>query len=665
MDEGSFFSQAVFSAGGLETISCFIEKGKENVNMEKADIRWLDDPGIFQVNRLPAHSDHVCYPDPESMKKGDSRLYQSLNGTWQFQWSVNAESRPKEFYEEQNSREGFGTIQVPGHMELAGYDRIHYINTMYPWEGQVYRRPAWYSLEAGPMEGQFSQAEYNPVGSYVKIFDLEEGLKGKRVCISFAGVEQAMYVWLNGFFVGYSEDSFTPADFDLTPYIRDEHNVLAVEVHKRSTAAYLEDQDFFRFSGIFRDVTLYAKERVHAEDIWVKPRLCQDGTSGEFSLALRLSAEDEQFQGFSAQYRLEDGQGKILCQGSLPAGPQVVFPTVRLEQVEPWGYGHPRLYELTVELKDSQGRILEIIPWKTGFWRLEISDGVILFNGKRLIINGVNRHEWSAQTGRAITRQDMEADMKIIRRNHINSVRTCHYPNQPLWYHMCDQEGIYLMSETNMESHGSWQKNGRVEPSWNVPGDSPQWKNTVLDRVTSNFETFKNHVSVIFWSLGNESYAGKNIQAMQEYLRGKDPGRLIHYEGVFRNRAYEDTISDMESQMYSPPWDVRAYLENNPKKPFILCEYMHDMGNSLGGMNSYMELLDQYPGYQGGYIWDFIDQALWTEDPVTGEKVLRYGGDFDDRPSDYSFSQNGIVFADRTEKPAMQEVRYYYGKYSE
>ena len=251
--------------------------------------------------------------------------------------------------------------------------------------------------------------------------------------------------------------------------------------------------------------------------------------------------------------------------------------------------------------------------------------------------------------------------MQIFKANNINAVRTCHYPDQIPWYDLCDENGIYMMSETNLESHGSWQKLGGTEPSWNVPGSVSQWKEAVLDRARSNFETFKNHVSILFWSLGNESYAGDDIEAMNAYFKGKKDGRLVHYEGVVQNRAYEDTISDVESRMYATPDEVREYLENNPKKPFILCEYMHDMGNSLGGMDSYIKLLDDFEMYQGGFIWDYIDQAILITDEVTGRKVLRYGGDFDDRPADYEFSGNGIVFADRTEKPAMQEVRYYYG----
>ncbi|MDR3756236.1 glycoside hydrolase family 2 TIM barrel-domain containing protein [Enterocloster sp.] len=639
----------------------------------QADIRWLDDPQVFAVNRLPAHSDHRFYGSMEDCRRKTCGLTQSLNGTWRFQWSKSAGTCPAEFYREDFDTTGFESIQVPGHMELAGYDRIHYINTMYPWEGHLYRRPAWSLPEAGgeAMEGQFSKAEYNPVGSYIREFVLDEGLKGKRVCISFEGVEQALFLWLNGQFVGYAEDSFTPSDFDLTPYIRDGKNVLAAQVHKRSTAAYLEDQDFFRFSGIFRDVTLYAKPEVHVEDMWARAEVAEDCRRGSFSLDLRLSrgndsgpdSENGEYPGYSVRWSLFDGDGRAVARDEAPAAGSLRFGPVAVEDVRLWDHHNPRLYHLEITVLGPDGSEVEAVPYDVGFRRIEIRDQVIRLNGKRLIINGVNRHEWNARTGRVIGMEDMIRDMEILKANHINSVRTCHYPDQIPWYYMCDTCGIYLMAETNLESHGSWQKMGAVEPSWNVPGSLPQWREAVMDRARSNFEVFKNHTSVLFWSLGNESYAGDNLLAMQRFFKEADPGRPVHYEGVFHNRAYEDGISDMESQMYAPPERVEAYLRNRPKKPFILCEYMHDMGNSLGGLKSYMDLLDRYEMYQGGYIWDFIDQALFVKDEVTGREVLRYGGDFDDRPSDYEFSGNGIVFADRTPKPAMQEVRYYYGLY--
>lgn len=626
----------------------------------KPELDWLDDPQIFRINVLPAHSDHRFYETEEDYEQGKERLYQSLNGEWRFLWSKNAAQRPKDFYKEDFDLKDFGSIPVPCHIELAGYDRIHYINTMYPWEGHLYRRPA-FSLEGGSQPGQFSRAEYNPVGSYRREFDLDEGLLGKRVCISFEGVEQAVYVWLNGQFVGYGEDSFTPSDFDLTPYVREKGNVLAVEVHKRSTAAYLEDQDFFRFSGIFRNVTLYAKPAAHVEDLWAKPVLGGDNRSGELSVELRLSVEE--LSDYQVAVVLKDEKGKILLEQSLPAAKTVCMQAQHLEGIRPWDHDCPCLYRLEVRLLAGDGRLIEIVPYELGFRRIVLEDGVMKLNGRRLILNGVNRHEWNARSGRVIDEADMKADLACFHENYINSVRTCHYPNQISWYGMCDREGIYVMAETNLESHGSWQKKGVDEPSWNVPGSIPQWRGAVMDRMRTNFETFKNHASILFWSLGNESFAGENIRQMQEYIKEKHDGRLVHYEGVFHNRAYEEQISDMESQMYAPPWEVERYCAEKGKKPFVLCEYMHDMGNSLGGMQSYMTLLDKYERYQGGFIWDFIDQALWVRDEVTGKEVLRYGGDFDDRPSDYEFSGNGILFADRTPKPAMQEVRYYYGRY--
>ncbi len=639
----------------------------------KAEIRWLDDPEVFRVNQVQAHSDHAYYAGYQEMEEGKESLTQSLNGLWKFCYSKNAMERPIKFYEPEFDCSEMDDITVPMHIELAGYDKIHYINTMYPWEGHLYRRPAYSLLQAGNGKGMFSEAPYNPVGSYRRNFDIKESLRGKRVSICFEGVEQAMYVWLNGSFVGYAEDSFTMSEFDLTPYLKEKGNVLAVEVHKRSTAAFLEDQDFFRFFGIYRNVTLKAKPEVHVEDVWLKPVLMEDGSGGSLAADLKISAHKN--QKFFACLKLKNKENE-LCLDCPVEVKEVLDATSEtniyrvysgslqeqlLDKIIPWDNHQPYLYEALIELKDENGKILEVVPYHIGFRRLEIVDKVIKLNGKRLIINGVNRHEWSAQSGRCISKAEMQQDMECMIKNNINSVRTSHYPNQIPWYYLCDENGIYVMAETNLESHGSFQKFGGNEVSWNVPGSLPQWKEAVLDRARSNFEALKNHTSVLFWSLGNESYAGDDIEAMNAYFKEKQDGRLVHYEGVHHNRVYEDTISDVESRMYAKPEEVEEYLQNAPKKPYLLCEYMHDMGNSLGGMGSYIRLLDKYEMYHGGYIWDFIDQALWVHDDTTGRSVLRYGGDFDDRPSDYEFSANGIVFADRREKPAMQEVRYYYG----
>ena len=630
-----------------------------------ADMKWLDNPEVFRVNQLEAHSDHCYYLDYSDMKKEKNPLFQSLNGQWEFSYSKNVKSRPVNFYEETFDASGFDKIMVPGHIELAGYDKIRYINTMYPWEGKEYHRGA-YSMEAtGAEEGMFSEAQYNPVGSYIKYFDLDKNMCGKRIHICFEGVEEAMYLWLNGQFIGYAEDSFTPSEFDLTPYIKEKGNVLAVQVHKMSTAAFLEDQDFFRFFGIFRNVTLKAIPDVHLEDVWFKPVLNQDNESGSVSVSMKVSATDS--QNVTAGFILKDREENILVEKSLQLNKENNHLEgticVDLESVKLWDNHNPYLYHAYVELKAEDGSLAEVIPYDIGFRRIEIIDKVVYLNGKRLVITGVNRHEWNARTGRCIGIEDMKADISCILRNNINSVRTCHYPDQIPWYYMCDDAGIYVMAETNLESHGSFQKLGAIEPSCNVPGSIPQWIGAVLERAKNNFETFKNHTSILFWSLGNESYAGDDIEAMNVYFAEKKDGRLVHYESSYYNRAYEDTISDFETRMYAKPEDVEEYLNNSPKKPYILCEFMHDMGNSMGGLGSYMKLIDKYDMYHGGFIWDFIDQAIMVKDSVTGKDVLRYGGDFDDKPSDYEFSANGIVFADRKEKPAMQEVRYYYGLY--
>ena len=610
------------------------------------DLHWLEDPQVWQVNRLDAHSDHPWYHQGQTLR-------QSLDGTWRFAWSPRPADRPADFWREGGEPAEFGTIQVPGHMELQGYGQVQYTNTLYPWDGAAALRPPHIDWDN------------NPVGSYLRTFDLDEPLRGKRVCISFQGVEQAMFVWLNGQFVGYAEDSFTPSEFDLTPWIRDTDNRLCVEVYKYSSAAWIEDQDFFRFSGIFRSVYLYAKPALHLEDLWLRPTLEGDG-SGSLRIRLKLSAAWQGPVTDPAQARVHcrvDGpDGRALFDGALAltaaedgaleAGPLPMGP------VRPWRHEDPCLYPVTLTLADAAGREQEVVPQKIGFRRFGIEDGIMKLNGQRLILKGVNRHEWSAEKGRAIDEADMRRDLQAVLDSGANAVRTCHYPDQSLWYTLCDEAGIYLIDETNLESHGSWNKMGKVDPEWNVPGSLPEWEGCVVDRARSMFERDKNHPSILFWSCGNESYAGSCIRAMAQFFRSRDDSRLVHYEGVFQNRAFDDS-SDVESRMYATPADIRAYLTGPHTKPMLLCEYMHDMGNSLGGMEEYIRLQEEFPQYQGGFIWDFKDQALWHTDPL-GRRVLGYGGDFGDRTSDYNFSANGILFADGREKPAMQEVRYWY-----
>lgn len=626
-----------------------------------ANLEWLDDPTVFRVGKLPAHSDHTVYRSAAEVAQKSSSLIKSLDGTWQFNFANTPAERLLNFEKLDFDTDQFDDIKVPGHIELQNYGQIQYINTLYPWEGKTYRRPPYALGPDNTYPGVFSEAEDNTVGQYVKTFTLPDNFVDQDVHIEFDGVEEAMYVWLNGQFVGYSEDSFSRAEFDLTPYLQPGENKLAVEVFKYSTAAFIEDQDMFRFSGIFRSVRLIAMPAVAVVDVHIKPVVSADLQQGDLSVALTLAGD---LAGAHAQFVVNDSQGAVVLDKSVDADTTTSLEHAVFDEIQLWSHKHPNLYTLTVTIFDAKQQVIAVVPYDFGFRRLVKNDqNQVTLNNVPLHLNGVNRHEWSPTDGRNVSLADMETDIQIFRAHNINAVRTSHYPNQVPWYGMCDEAGIYMMAETNLESHGSWQKMGAVEPSYNVPGSIPEWLDVVMDRAKANFEQFKNHPAILFWSLGNESYTGDNIAAMDAYFKSVDDSRLTHYEGVFQNRVDEDRISDVESRMYAHPKEIAEYLANNPKKPYLNCEYMHSMGNSVGGFDEYVKLFDEFDTYLGGFIWDYIDQALYVTDEVTGEQVIRYGGDFDERHSDYEFSGNGIVFATRQPKPAMQEVSYYYGRY--
>ena len=589
----------------------------------KPTLEWLANPEIYEVNREKAHSDHTYTTK-------DGNLRQSLNGTWKFNYTEHPDSRPADFYKTDFDVTSFDDIIVPGHIQLQGYDKPQYVNTQYPWEGHEQLVPPQI-----PKKG-------NPVGSYVKLFDVDKKLLGKETFISFQGVETAIYVWLNGEFVGYSEDSFTPSEFNITPYLKEKNNKLAVEVYRYSTASWLEDQDFWRFSGIFRDVYLYAVPEIHVRDMKVIADYDYENGNGILATELDIIGDSD----YEIKLTLTDKNGIKVYEGN------TANVSASIPDIMPWSAEQPNLYTITAEIS-SDSEIIETAETKIGFRTFELKDGIMCLNGKRIVFKGINRHEWNAEGGRVVTEDDMLWDIRFMKRNNINAVRTCHYPNNSLWYQLCDEYGIYLIAETNLESHGTWQKMGACEPSINVPASLPEWKEACLDRARSMYERDKNHASVLIWSCGNESYCGDDIAAMADYFHEVDKTRLVHYEGVVWNRKY-DHITDMESRMYAKPDEVEEYLKQNTGKPYISCEYMHAMGNSLGGMKLYTDLEDKYEAYQGGFIWDYIDQSLYKDG------VLVYGGDFDDRASDYGFCTNGIVYADRTYSPKVSEAKRLY-----
>lgn len=607
----------------------------------KPDLAWLADPEVFAVNRLVAVSDHISYPSKDAATAGRGTVFrQSLNGEWSFHLASNVSTRPAEFFLRNFDVADWDRIAVPGYMQLQGFGDNQYVNTQYPWDGVEELRPP-----------QVPKA--NLVGSYVRDFSFSGPMDGGRVVLTFDGVETAFYVWLNGVFVGYGEDSFTPSRFDVTSLIEDGENRIAVQVFQRSSASWVEDQDFWRLTGIFRDVWLESQPALHLDDLFVTTDLSDDFDSAQLRLEMKLRLPEE---GASVTVSLKDPDGRVVIAPQVTDAMEEMQLRFHVEKPDLWSAEAPNLYDLEIVLKDASGTVVEFIPERTGFRRFEMIDKVMHLNGKRIVFNGINRHDFDARRGRAVTYEQMLWDVRFFKQNNINAVRTCHYPNQTVFYRLCDEYGLYVIDEANLESHGSWQKDGKVEPSWVVPGDNPQWRECVIDRAISMVERDKNHPSILIWSCGNEAYGGSVIYDMSNWFRKRDPSRLVHYEGVFHDRRYNDT-SDMESRMYAKPQEVEAYLNDNPAKPFVLCEYMHAMGNSCGGMHLYTDLVDRYPLYQGGFIWDYIDQAIAT-DPESDR--LGYGGDFGDRPSDYEFSADGIVTAFREMTPKVQEVKGLY-----
>jgi len=592
----------------------------------------LSDPRFVAEHRRPAHSDHRWFRDERELATGVSGFEQSLSGTWRFHYAPNPDAVVPGFEQPGFDASGWDEIPVPGHIQLHGYDVPQYVNVQYPWDGRE-------ALEPGEAPRRF-----NPVASYRRTFTLDRPLEpGERVALDVRGAESAVAVWLNGRYVGFATDSFSPAEFDLTDALVPGENVLAAQVFKWSSASWLEDQDFYRFSGLFRDVVLLRRPAVHAEDLRVTTTLHDDG-SAEVALVVRLD---------------DDGKASAELEGVGMLTPDD-DGTLRIRVAEPrlWSPEDPHLYRLRVRVTDGAGAVTEVIAQPVGIRRFAIEDGVLKLNGRRVVFFGVNRHEFGLD-GRVMTREQTEADLALLKRVGVNAIRTSHYPNNSFFYELADEYGFLVVDEVNLETHGLWDRLRYLEAGVEeaVPGDRDEWRPAIEDRARSVFERDKNHASVVIWSCGNESFGGTLIRDMADWFRRVDD-RPVHYEGVDWDPRYPET-TDIVSSMYTFAADVEEYLRTHRDKPYLLCEYAHSMGNSFGAVDRYVDLAFREPLFQGGFIWDFADQAVRLADR-RGVPFFGYGGDAGESPHDGDFSGNGIVFADRTPKPALQEVAHLY-----
>ncbi len=609
--------------------------------MAKFDYKKVADPVFFKENVLPVHADFIAYASDDELEQGISSLRYSLNGLWKFHYAQNIKAVVPGFEAEDYDASGWDDIRVPAHMQMEGYDIPAYINVQYPWDGNE-------KITLGQIPERF-----NPVGSYIKEFEIPKDFENKDIHVCFNGVESGFALWVNGKYVGYSEDTFTPSEYDITKYLKKGINKMAVQVYKWTSSSFLEDQDFFRFSGIYRDVELLAIPKAHLSDFKVRILLDDKYKDAELEVTLsQTSAEG------TTQYQLTKA-GKTICEGEV-ANKKTVVITEHIKSPLLWSAEKPELYKLTLWIKDAKGKVCEVISENVGFRKFEMIDGIMCINGKRIVFKGVNRHEFSADSGRVVKYEEVLKDVLTMKANNINAIRTSHYQNAPYIYRLCDIYGLYMIAENNMETHGSWSILGRYNRpiSESIPGDRKECLEMMLDRVNSTYQLDKNHPSVLIWSVGNESFGGKVIYEMTKKFKSLDGDRLVHYEGIVHDRRYPDT-SDMESQMYPSVQMIKDFLKENKEKPFVCCEYTHAMANSCGGMYKYTDLTDENQRYQGGFIWDYVDQAIREKDRY-GKEYMAYGGDHGERPTDYNFSGNGIVDGNREPYAKMQEVKFNY-----
>lgn len=575
-------------------------------------------PQIVQRNRIPMAS----HFETDGLKL-------MLNGLWNFNWNEDMNARPADFHTLQYDDSAWDTIPVPGMWELNGYGDPVYLNIGYAWKGQYANNPP------------FPADWHNYVGQYRKTFALDEDWSGKDIFLHIGSATSNVRVWINGKEVGYSEDSKLEARFDITNYVKTGENLVALEIFRWCDGTYLEDQDFWRLSGIARDVYVYSREKKRIEDIRV-----QASASGEAKLCAEVSKGVT-----SVSFEIIDPQGNTVVYLQVPAVRNVAEAEITVPSAKQWTAETPWLYTLKVTSNDKTGPT-ETASIEIGFRDVCIKDGQFLVNGKPVLIKGANRHEMNPYKGYVVSEADMIQDIQIMKRLNINAVRTCHYPDDPMWYSLCDRYGLYVVAEANIESHGM----GYGEASL---ANDPEFEDAHMERIRRAVQRDRNHPSVIIWSLGNEAGNGPNFYKGYELVKSLDPSRPVQYE-----RAQFDSNTDILCPMYWGPVTSEKYVASNPDRPLIQCEYAHAMGNSMGGLKEYWDLIRKYPSYQGGFIWDFVDQALWW--PADAEKygtdhIFVFGGDFNEYdPSDNAFCCNGIIAADRTLHPHAYEVAYQY-----
>ncbi|WP_077328619.1 glycoside hydrolase family 2 TIM barrel-domain containing protein [Virgibacillus siamensis] len=619
---------------------------------EKSTPEWNNNPETVEVNREPAHATLMPYKDVKSALKGDptnSNYYKSLNGKWRFKWSKNPAERPKNFYKADYNATNWDKIKVPSNWQVKGYGHPIYLNARHPWIG--YER----------LQAPMAPTKYNPVGSYRTKFTVPGNWKKRKTFISFQGVKSAFYLWINGEKVGYSEGSFTPAEFDISKYLKNGTNTLAVEVYQWSDGSWLENQDMVDLSGIFRDVYLFSMPEIHMQDFKVTTDLDKEYKDATLNVNVDVSnyGKNNPKTHYIEAMLYNEKEEKILKQ---PIKMDVSFNGEKEVSIEKerfvenplkWSAEHPNLYTLVLRLKDSSGDTIEIESTKVGFREFEMKNNIMHINGKPITFKGVNRHEMSPYTGQTLTKERMIEEIKMMKKFNINAVRTSHYPNDPLWYKLTDKYGLYVIDETNLESHRS---------AGELPKSDPQWLPSAMDRLKRMVERDKNHPSVLIWSLGNEAGEGDTFRKMSDWVHENDPTRIVHYPGMGHGPVPED-MSDIATDMYPKVELVEAYAKSDANRPYIMSEYAHAMGNSVGNLYQYWEVVDKYPKIQGGFIWDWVDQSIWwpTPDGYEEDGFFSYGGDWKKGyPNSDNFLADGLVYPDLSVQPELWEVKKVY-----